>query len=107
MAFKKSLAALVLALPLVLGMNLYFSKNIDVLNVIVLASPRPRSNNPACDFLEPIKTDLLDNLFENMCGDTVSLSSPYYEHIYSKNVQAHGALRLSFHDAIGFSPKLG
>ena len=60
MAFKKSLAALVLALPLVLGMNLYFSKNIDVLNVIVLASPRPRSNNPACDFLEPIKTDLLD-----------------------------------------------
>jgi hypothetical protein len=32
MAFKKSLAALVFALPLVLGMNLFFSKNVDVLN---------------------------------------------------------------------------
>jgi len=71
MAFTKSLAALVFALPL------------------VLASPKPRSN-PACDFLEPIKTDLIENLFENTCGDA-----------------AHGALRLSFHDAIGFSPKLG
>jgi manganese peroxidase len=35
-------------------------------------------------------TDLLDNFFENECGDA-----------------AHGALRLSFHDAIGFSPTLG
>ena len=36
MAFKKSLAALVLqvALPLALGMNLFFNNNVDVLNVI-------------------------------------------------------------------------
>ena len=27
--------------------------------------------------------------------------------IYLKTVQAHGALRLSFHDAIGISPTLG
>ena len=33
MAFKKYLAALVLAFPLALGMNLFFSKNVDVLNV--------------------------------------------------------------------------
>jgi len=72
MAFKKSLAALVLALPL------------------VLASPSKVRSNSACDFLEPIKADLLENLFDNECGDT-----------------AHGALRLSFHDAIGISPKLG
>jgi len=73
MAFKKSLAALVLALPL------------------TFASPsQVRSIPAACEFLEPIKTDLLENLFDNECGDT-----------------AHGALRLAFHDAIGFSPKLG
>jgi hypothetical protein len=83
MVFKKSLAALVLALPLVLGMNLFFSKNVDVLNVIA-ASPSQVRSNPACDFLEPIKTDILDNLFENMCGDTVSLSSPYYDHLFKE-----------------------
>ena len=35
MAFKKSLAALVIALPLVLGMDLIFSDNTDVLNMIL------------------------------------------------------------------------
>jgi cytochrome c peroxidase len=73
MAFKKSLAAFVFALPFVVGH----------------ACPS-RELNPACNFLEPIKKDLLENLFDNECGDT-----------------AHGALRLSFHDAIGISPKLG
>ena len=34
MVFKKSLAALVLALPLVLGMNLFFSMNVDMLKMI-------------------------------------------------------------------------
>jgi cytochrome c peroxidase len=34
--------------------------------------------------------DILPNMFSNECGD-----------------DAHGALRLSFHDAIGFSPTLG
>lgn len=72
MAFKKYLAALVLALPLVLGMNLFLSKNVDVLNMIS-ASPRKVRPNPACDFLEPIKKDLIENLFTNECGDTVSL----------------------------------
>jgi cytochrome c peroxidase len=73
MAFKKSLAALVVTLPL------------------VLASPsKVRANNPKCDFLESIKTDLIDNLFTNECGDT-----------------AHGALRLAFHDAIGISKTEG
>jgi cytochrome c peroxidase len=73
MVFKKSLAALVFALP------------------FVLASPsKVRSNNPKCDFLEPIKTDLIENFFTNECGDA-----------------AHGALRLSFHDAIGISKTEG
>ena len=77
MVFKKSLAALALALPLVLGMNLFFSKNIDVLNMTIAASPSQVRTNPACDFLEPIKADLLENLFDNECGDTVSLLSLY------------------------------
>jgi hypothetical protein len=82
MAFKKSLAALVLALPLVLGMNLlvFFSMNVDVLTMIAALPGEVRSNK-ACDFLEPIVTDLLENLFDNECGDTVSLLSPYYEHL--------------------------
>ena len=81
MVFKRSLAALALALPLVLGMNLFFSKNFDVLNMIIAASPSQVRTKKACEFLEPIKEDLLDNLFDNECGDTVSLLSPYYEHL--------------------------
>ena len=80
MVFKKSLAALVFALPLILGMNLIFSKNVDSLTMISLAA-LPNKRNAACDFLEPIKQDLLENLFDNECGDTVSLLSPYYEHL--------------------------
>ena len=80
MVFKKSLAALVLALPLVLGMNLFYRKDVDVLNMIA-ASPSQVRTNKACDFLEPIKEDLLENLFDNECGDTVSPLSPYYEHL--------------------------
>ena len=78
MAFKKYFATLVLALPLVLGMNLSFSKNVDVLNMISASLSKVRRNNPACDFLETIKDDLIENLFTNECGDTVSLLSPYY-----------------------------
>ena len=74
MVFKKSLAALVLALPLVLGMNTFFIKNVDVLTwTMIAASPSQVRSNAACDFLEPIKADLLENLFDNECGDTVSL----------------------------------
>lgn len=46
----------------------------------------------ACSFLVPIVSDLTENLFLNNCGD-----------------DAHSALRLIFHDAIGFSlnPDIG
>jgi len=72
MAFKKSLAALVFALPLVLGL------------------PAQLATDLGCGVLQDIKDDLLANFFDNECGDA-----------------AHGALRLSFHDAIGISPTLG
>jgi cytochrome c peroxidase len=72
MVFKKALSALVLALPL------------------VSALPSKRALNPQCDFLKPIAADIIENLFDNECGDT-----------------AHGALRISFHDAIGIDPKIG
>ncbi|PPQ64872.1 hypothetical protein CVT26_002590 [Gymnopilus dilepis] len=72
MLFHKAFSTLILALPLVLGL------------------PSKRALNPKCDFLVPIAKDLLDNLFENECGDA-----------------AHGALRLIFHDAIGISPTAG
>jgi len=49
-----------------------------------------RTTNDKCSFLVPIVQDLQDNLFTNECGDT-----------------AHSALRLTFHDAIGFSNKVG
>ena len=63
-------------------MNLIFSKNVDVLNRdMIAASPSQVRSNPACDFLEPIKKDLLENLFDNECGDAVSHLSPYYEHL--------------------------
>ena len=82
MAFKKSLAALILTLPLVLGRNLFFSKNVDVLTIMMIAaSPSQVRANKACAFLEPIVDDLLENLFDNECGDTVSLLSIHYEHL--------------------------
>lgn len=70
MVFKRSLSTLVFALPFVFGGTL--------------------KQRNSCDFLKPIVTDLLDNLFENECGDA-----------------AHGALRLLFHDAIGIDPVAG
>ena len=42
--------------------------------------------NAACCSLFPIIRDIQENLFENECGDN-----------------AHEALRLTFHDAIGIS----
>ena len=80
MVFKKSLAALVLALPIVLGMNLFISENLDVLTMIA-ALPNQVRENKACAALAPIVDDLLDNLFDNECGDTVSFLSPYYENL--------------------------
>ncbi|KDR76713.1 hypothetical protein GALMADRAFT_1328628 [Galerina marginata CBS 339.88] len=48
------------------------------------------ATNAKCCFLFPIVEDLSTNLFDGECGD-----------------EAHGALRLMFHDAIGISPKTG
>ena len=94
-----------------LNMNLFFSKNVQVdLLTMIAASPNQVQNNTAFDFLEPTKMDLIENLFDNYeCGDVVSCLFFYYVciSIYLKTVQAHGALHLAFHDAIGFSPKLG
>jgi cytochrome c peroxidase len=74
MVFKKSLSAFVFALPLVLGLSV----------------KRDTAFDQRCEFLRPIRDDLLKNLFENECGD-----------------DAHGTLRLLFHDAIGIDPKAG
>ena len=41
----------------------------------------PNLIRDACTPIKPVVTDLLDNLFENECGDTVSLLSLYYEHL--------------------------
>ncbi|KAJ7806891.1 manganese dependent peroxidase 1 [Mycena olivaceomarginata] len=46
--------------------------------------------NEACCVWYPVLEDILPNMFDNECGD-----------------DAHGALRLAFHDAIGFSPSKG
>ncbi|KAJ6624592.1 manganese peroxidase 3 [Mycena sp. CBHHK59/15] len=46
--------------------------------------------NQACCAWFPVLEDILPNMFSNECGD-----------------DAHGALRLSFHDAIGFSRSQG
>jgi len=46
--------------------------------------------NAACCTWFPVLEDILPNMFGNECGD-----------------DAHAALRLSFHDAIGFSPSHG
>jgi cytochrome c peroxidase len=46
--------------------------------------------NAACCVLFPILDDIKENLFDNHCGEDV-----------------HESLRLTFHDAIGFSPSKG
>ncbi|KAJ7076022.1 putative versatile peroxidase [Mycena belliarum] len=47
-------------------------------------------NNEACCAWFPVLEDIVPNMFDTECGD-----------------DAHGALRLSFHDAVGFSPTHG
>ncbi|KAK7050579.1 peroxidase [Favolaschia claudopus] len=64
----------------------------------VYGTPMPRATcsngktvaNAQCCQWFPVLEDILPNMFDNECGD-----------------DAHGALRLSFHDAIGFSPSGG
>ncbi|KDR72147.1 hypothetical protein GALMADRAFT_281593 [Galerina marginata CBS 339.88] len=83
MGFSKGLSVLFFSLSLVL-----------VNGLITKRAACPGSTHTAvnakCCFLFPIVDDLLVNLFDGDCGD-----------------EAHGALRLVFHDAIGISPKLG
>ncbi|KAF9549821.1 manganese peroxidase 3 [Agrocybe pediades] len=81
MAFKRTLSALVLALPL-LANGLVTRRTICADGTSVA--------NGACCKLIPVVKDLTENLFEGECGDA-----------------AHGALRLVFHDAIAISPTLG
>ena len=47
------------------------------------------ATNAACCALFPIRDDIIENLFHNQCAE-----------------EAHESLRLTFHDAIGFSPSL-
>ena len=42
-----------------------------MLNMIAASPPMQKRNNAACTPIEPIVTDLIDNLFDNECGDTV------------------------------------
>ena len=71
----------------------FFKKEKDVL-IIVAGLPAKWS----CSFLETIKKDLIENLFDNECGDAVSFFSVSLlsTSIVSKTVQAHGVLRLSY-----------
>ncbi|KAF7325593.1 Peroxidase [Mycena kentingensis (nom. inval.)] len=85
MSFKM-LSSLVLALA-----------TVSVVNAAATVSKRATCpggeevNDAACCALIPIVADLQDDLFDGAeCGE-----------------EAHEALRLSFHDAIGFSPTLG
>ena len=58
----------------------FSAKNDDLLTAIAASPSQVRST--ACNPLEAIKTDLLENLFDNECGDTVSLLSlSYYKHL--------------------------
>ena len=63
-----------------------------MLNTIA-ASPSQVRANKACDFLEPIKEDLLENLFDNECGDTVSplSESSHYEHLSKDRTGSWGS----------------
>ena len=51
----------------------------------------PKLIRDACTPIKPVVTDLLDNLFENECGDTVSLLSLYYEHLSKEHAGSWGA----------------
>ena len=101
MVFSRALSALVLALPLlsVSGMSYLVLKERLVMLTIISGLRTKRSLcpdgvnsavNQACCALFPVVDDLVENLFDEECGDA-----------------AHGALRLVFHDAIAISPTLG
>ncbi|KAJ7909609.1 putative versatile peroxidase [Mycena leptocephala] len=82
MAFK-TLSALLLAVATARLTSAAVSKR-------VTCSTGHTTAHAACCMLFPIIDDIKTNLFANECGEDV-----------------HESLRLTFHDAIGFSPKLG
>ena len=47
------------------------------------------ATNAACCALFPIRDDIINNLFHNQCAE-----------------EAHESLRLTFHDAVAFSPSM-
>lgn len=64
--------------------------------------------NEACCALFPVIDDIQTNLLENECGEDVSLfTTTRFTTLLTPHLQAHESLRLTFHDAIGFSPTLG
>ncbi len=85
MALKAAVSALVLALP-ILSVNGSFDlhKLYSGLGLIYLAALRTKRSlcpdgvhtvtNQACCALFPVVEDLTANLFENECGDAVSVS---------------------------------
>lgn len=80
--------------------------NIITNGIIGVVVERRAAVPKQCEFLLPIVDDLQDNLFENECGDAVSFSL-YLIYLILTSVKAHGALRLTFHDAIGIDPQAG
>ena len=105
MAFKKSLAALVFALPLVLGMNPNFQHKMFMCWLWM------QLRQIKCDPRHVTPWMLSRPICLTTCSTTSvvirSVFCPLIMSIYLKTLKAHGALRLAFHDAIGFSPTLG
>src|ERR1700678_1300190 len=80
MAFKKSLFALVPALPLVLGTYLSLLWKIDALTIVEGVGLPKRDYVPEkCAFLVPIIETLVEETFTKECGDAVGLDSPRYK----------------------------
>ena len=107
MVFKKSLAALVITLPFVLGhgMSLFFSKNVHGMTM-KLQLCQMKHDPPRVTSLSPSRPICLKT-YSTTCVVIRSVFHLFFISIYLKTLKAHGALRLAFHDAIGFSPKLG
>ena len=109
MVFKKSLSALVITLPIVLGhgMNLFFSKNVHVVTMkLQLCQVKYDPTRRNVTSLSPSRPICL-KIYSKTSVVIRSVFYPSIISIYLKTFKAHGALRLAFHDAIGFSPTLG
>ncbi|TDL19453.1 manganese peroxidase 2 [Rickenella mellea] len=83
MAFKTFLA-LTTVIATISGVNAAITKR------VACPGGKHTATNAACCKWFDIRDDIQENIFENQCGEDV-----------------HESLRLTFHDAIGFSPKHG